>query len=166
MREYNLNAVLISATMVLMSGAQNAHAIDRNSIVVSARAQTPQIVAGRDAWYEITIKNVAEMDQIVDLSYVVVAGTNFITPQGSKGTGFNTSDINVLAPKCVEWSAFSVIKPGASITVLSKIATPFTIHGTTLVQLQFELMRVVDLTNCRKEVIHVEAKLEIQVQAA
>jgi hypothetical protein len=157
--------VTLTSIAMVVSGGRNAHEKNQNPIVVTARARTAPIVAGRDAWYEITIKNVVDSDQILDLSYVVISGTNFIASEGSKGSGFATSDVNMLAPKCVDWTAFSVIKPGTSAIILTKIATPYTIQGPTLLQVELDLTRVVDLTNCRKDIFNIETKLDIQVQA-
>lgn len=131
---------------------------------VTARPRTP-IQAGRRAWYEIAIRNETDSDQIVDLGFVELTGYGFLGPEGLKGETHSTSDQNVGPPKCADWAAFVLIKPGALVTTLARLDTPWQVVGTQQLSLEFDLWRVVDLKSCREERSEVSTQLSVQVQS-
>jgi hypothetical protein len=122
------------------------------------------ILAGDDAWYEMTVKNATSSDQTLDLSTVRVTGATFVDSNGSDGFVEGVVGDKISAQKCLDWSALVVIRPGEALTTLIKVTAPKGKEGDVSVRLDVTLMRITDLRNCTAEPVVATSRFSIRMQ--
>jgi hypothetical protein len=162
-----LNVFLCLLTTNVVALVTNSQRGEANSMfAVTARPRTTLIQAGRHQWYELTIKNETKSDQIIDLGSMTLTSADFLGPQGIKSSvGRVSTDVNVATPKCADWTAFALIRPGESLTTLAKIETPLGLQGTMELYIDLDLWYVAELANCREERAEANVKVQVHIQA-
>lgn len=131
---------------VTHSDARNPHAF-----LVAVKARTNTVVAGRPAWYEVTIHNAGSTEQILDLKALGIFSVDFVGTEGAQGFSGGAIGDRLTPQKCEPDSVLTVILPGRDVTTLVSLGTPANMAGKVTVHVGVAFFRVTDLTNCAGE---------------
>lgn len=133
-------------------------------LVMTVQARPEPIYDGQEAWYDLTLRNTGESDQMVDLQSVRVRGATFVGPDSHAAFGEIQTDVQTMSDqKCRDTSSLAVIKPGAAKTVPVIVAAMKGLAGPLKLTVEVELWRITDLPSCTGESFTAHPEISIQV---
>src|SRR5262249_2234148 len=142
-------ALLVAPLLiVLMQGETFGNEPGSANLFAVRITSRPDIVAGQESWYEVTIRNKSHNDEIIDLTAIEETDARFVGRTGSGGFKKGTIADKMSAQRCGDIRGWIKLRHDEAATTLIRVLTPRNIEGPMSLRIGLTLQRIVNLGDC------------------